>query len=83
MPPEIQIQQHIDIEGLRVRLRGMTDEELREFGKAARHMGDHDFSLILAAFFISQFRASRTPRHLPSFHALACIASLSRPRRIA
>jgi hypothetical protein len=38
MPPEIQIRDEIDIERLRVRLRGMTDEQLRQFGKAARYM---------------------------------------------
>lgn len=38
MPPEIQIQQEIDIERLRARLRAMTDEQLRQFGKAARYM---------------------------------------------
>jgi hypothetical protein len=38
MPPEIQIRDEIDLERLRVRLRGMTDEQLRRFGKAARYM---------------------------------------------
>jgi hypothetical protein len=38
MPPEIQMQREIDVERLRVRLRGMTDEQLRQFGKAARYM---------------------------------------------
>ena len=38
MPPEIQIQRGIDVELIRVRLRGMTDEQLRQFGKAARYM---------------------------------------------
>ena len=38
MPPEIQIQREIDVERLRVRLRGMTDEQLRQFGKAGRYM---------------------------------------------
>jgi hypothetical protein len=38
MLPEIQIQREIDVERLRVRLRGMTDEQLRQFGKAARYM---------------------------------------------
>src|SRR4249920_893672 len=28
----------LDVEGLRTRLRKMSDEELREFGKAARYM---------------------------------------------
>jgi hypothetical protein len=36
MPPEIQIQREIEVERLRVRLRGMTDEHLRQFGKVAR-----------------------------------------------
>ena len=38
MPPEIQIQREIDVERLRVRLRTMTDEQLRQFGKAGRYM---------------------------------------------
>jgi hypothetical protein len=38
MPPEIQIQREIDIEKLRARLQGMTDEKLVRFGKAARCM---------------------------------------------
>ena len=38
MPPEIQIQREIDVERLRVRLRGMTDEQLRQFWEAARYM---------------------------------------------
>jgi hypothetical protein len=36
--PEIQIQQQIDVESLRERLRGMTDEQLLHFGKASRYM---------------------------------------------
>jgi hypothetical protein len=31
--PEIQIQEQIDVDRLRVRLRGMTDEQLLHFGK--------------------------------------------------
>jgi hypothetical protein len=38
MHPEIQIQREIDGERFRVRLRGMTDEQLCQFGKAARYM---------------------------------------------
>jgi hypothetical protein len=38
MPPEIQIQREIDIDQLRARLRGMTDAQLRRFGKAARYI---------------------------------------------
>ena len=38
MPPEIQIRDEIDLERLRARLRGMTDQQLRQFGKAARYM---------------------------------------------
>jgi hypothetical protein len=38
MPPEIQIQREIEVERLRVRLKGMTDEQLRQFGKAPRYM---------------------------------------------
>ena len=29
---------HLDVDALRTRLRKMSDEELREFGKAARYM---------------------------------------------
>lgn len=29
---------NLDVNALRMRLRKMSDEELREFGKAARHM---------------------------------------------
>jgi hypothetical protein len=29
---------NLDVDGLRARLRKMSDEELREFGKAARYM---------------------------------------------
>jgi len=38
MPPEIQIQRDIDVKRLRVLLRRMTDEQLRQFGKACRYM---------------------------------------------
>ena len=33
---------HLDVDALRTRLRKMSDEELREFGKAARYMVSPD-----------------------------------------
>jgi hypothetical protein len=45
MPAEIQIQREIDIERLRVRVRGMTDKQLRQFGKAARYMVSSDANM--------------------------------------
>jgi hypothetical protein len=38
MQTGIQIGDDFDVEALRVRLRKMTDEELRKFGRAANYM---------------------------------------------
>ena len=65
MPPEIQIQQQIDVERLHERLRGMTDEQLLHFGKSSRYMTSRYANMGKAPLqaFVIQLEEEARPIH--------------------